>query len=185
MIIAISGAVGTGKTSITKNLSKKLNYEVLHLNDLAEKYKIEQIEELQTFDFDLDKLLEDLEEKILILKSEKKNIILEGHFAHFISPELVDYLFIINRDLKELKEEYKIRGYNQQKILDNLEVESFNLCFYESLEEGYLENGTIEIGFDGDIEENILDEDLGLVFCINNCGTLDDIVSEIEKRIKK
>lgn len=185
MIIAISGAVGSGKTTIAKELAKRLNWEILHLNELAEEYKIEQIEELETFDFDLDKLLEDLEQKLFILKNQKKNIILEGHFAHFINPELVDFLFIINRDLKELKDEYKKRGYNKQKIADNLEVESFNLCFYEALEEEYLESGTVEIGFGGDIEENILDEDLGVVFCINNCGSVDDITCEIEKRVIK
>lgn len=185
MIIAISGSVGSGKTTISKQLATKLNFEIIHLNELAQNYKLEQIEELDTFDFDLDKLLDDLEEKLLILRNQKKDIILEGHFAHFINPEFVDFLFIINRDLVELKQEYKTRKYNKQKIEDNLEVESFNLCFYEALEEGYMESGTVEIGFGGDIEENILDENLGLVYSINNCSSVEDIVDEIAKIIRR
>ncbi|NQZ85476.1 MAG: dephospho-CoA kinase [Nanoarchaeales archaeon] len=138
MIIAISGSVGSGKTTIAKTLSEKLDYKLINLNELAKEYKIEDVQKLQTFDFDLDKLLDDLELK-LKNKEFGDNAILEGHFAHFINPELISRLIIIGKDLKQLKQIYKDRKYNEQKIKDNLEVESFNLCFYESLEEGYKE----------------------------------------------
>ena len=61
MIIAISGSVGSGKTTIAKTLSEKLDYKLINLNELAKEYKIEDVQKLQTFDFDLDKLLDDLE----------------------------------------------------------------------------------------------------------------------------
>jgi len=133
---------------------------------MAEKFKIEEIKELQTFDFDIDALLLNIEKKIELLNKQKKNVIIESHFAHFIKPELIDYLFIINRDLKELKKEYKIRKYNSQKIKDNLEVESFNLCFYEALENGY--------------------EEEDKVFCINNELNLDlSVKAMFEKIVNK
>lgn len=138
MIITVSGSVGSGKTSIATELAKKLDYKLINLNDLAKDYKIEDIEELQTFDFDLDKLLDNLELK-LKNKELGNDIILEGHFAHFINPELIDKLLVIGRDLTELKKTYIEREYNKQKVLDNLEVESFNLCFYEAIDEGYME----------------------------------------------
>lgn len=137
MIIAISGSVGSGKTTIAKELGSKLNYQVICLNDWAIEFKEKEIKELQTFDFNLDGLIHKVNQ--YISNNLNKNIIFEGHFAHFINPDLVDFLFVINRDLKLLKEEYKKRGYNTQKIEDNLEVESFNLCFYEAIEEGYRE----------------------------------------------
>jgi cytidylate kinase len=43
MIIAISGSVGSGKTTIATELSKKLDYKLINLNKLAESYKIEEI----------------------------------------------------------------------------------------------------------------------------------------------
>jgi len=138
-IITISGSVGSGKTTIANVLAKKLDYELIHLNELTQKYKIEDVDSLQTFDFDLDKLLDEIEEKIVEYRQENKDLILEGHFAHFINPELVDILFVIGRDLEALKKEYVARGYNEQKIADNLEAESFNICFYEAIEEGYEE----------------------------------------------
>jgi adenylate kinase len=161
MIIAISGSVGTGKTTIAKEVAKKMNMEIIHLNDWALDFKIKEVKELQTFDFNLDGLIHKINQHIS--NNLNKNIILEGHFAHYINPELVDLLFVINRDLNFLKEEYQKRGYNEQKIEDNLEVESFNLCFYEGLEEGYEEEKQI--------------------FCVDNNSNLDKIVNEIDSVI--
>lgn len=165
MIILISGSVGSGKTSLAKLVAKKLdNCKLVHLNDLATHYKIEEIEKLQTFDFDMDKLLINVEKDVRNWNDDGKNVVVEGHFAHFFKSELVDLLFVINRGLKDLKKEYENRNYNEQKIKDNLEVESFNLCFYEAEEEGY---------------------DESQVFCLNNDEDLKDLRNKVLRKIKK
>lgn len=158
MIIAISGSVGVGKTTIAKLVTNQTNYTVIHLNEIAKNFKIEEVPELNTFDFDIDKLRNYIDDYL----EGKDNIILEGHFAHLLNPENIDLLVIINRDLTELTKEYEIRGYNDQKKQDNLEVESFNLCFYEALEEGF-------------IEEKVL--------CYYNDTKPEDIVSKIVTKI--
>ena len=148
MIIVISGNPGCGKTTISKILiekikeEKNLNFTIISLNELAKKYKIKNINELQTFDFNIEKLLNDFE-KDLEEKYKNKNLIIEGHFSHLINPDLVKYCFIINRDKKKLLEEYKKRNYNQKKIDDNIECENFNICYYEGIEEGYKEEKQI------------------------------------------
>lgn len=174
MIIAITGSVGSGKTTISKELLNRLNeefeketitvlkqrkYVLINLNEIALKHKIGDVKELQTFDFDIDKLVFEMNK--YIEENKDKNLILEGHFAHFLNPDLVDYLFVINRDLKNLRQEYNNRKYNTKKIEDNLEVESFNLCFYEALEEGFKE------------EEQ--------VFAVENNKILKEVVRDIEK----
>jgi len=178
MIIAITGSVGSGKTTLAKELLKELNkdfekeeltvlkqrkYELIHLNELAIEHKIEDVKELQTFDFDIDKLVYELNKMLEDAKNSNKNLILEGHFAHFLNPEYVDYLFVVNRDLEELQKEYNNREYNDQKAKDNLEVESFNLCFYEAIEEGF--------------------EEEKQVFCLDNDTNLADLVEKIKKII--
>lgn len=161
MIVGVTGSVGCGKTDFAKMFGERLDFEVVNLTDWAMKYKIGDVEHLQTFDFDLDKFLDGFED--FLRRNHDKNIIFEGHFAHFVSPDLVDLLFVVNRDLGVLRKEYERRGYNKQKIEDNLEVESFNLCFYEALEEGY-------------------DEDK--ICVLDNCSSLDDLVDEGVKRLE-
>lgn len=148
MKIAISGSVGVGKTTIAKILSKKLNYDIIHLNEIAFKFKTNDIKELQTFDFDVTKCIQYIEREY----KENQDIIFEGHFAHLLHPEFIDIVIIINRDLKELHQEYIQRGYNEQKIQDNLEVESLNVCFYEAEEEGFEEKQLIVFENSNDFE---------------------------------
>lgn len=168
MIITISGSVGVGKSSVAQEIAQNFDAKLLSLNSLAKKYHIEDIEEIDTFDFDLEALLKDVEKELSQSSSSKENIVLESHFAHFISPDLVDFLVIINRDLQELSKEYEIRGYNKQKSKDNLEVESFDLCFFEAEEEGYEPHQIIKVDNDGTIDEIVK-----------------EITSKIQKRMKK
>ena len=164
-ILLISGSVGCGKTTVSKTLAKKLGYIFVPLNEIAKNFKLNDVKYLQTFDFDLDKLLEKVEKDIQIWRDKGQDVILEGHFSHFINPELVDILFIITRDLQELKKEYIKRGYNEQKVKDNLEVESFNLCFYEAIEEGYKEEKQ--------------------VFTIENNEDIVDVVDKMKRKLNK
>jgi adenylate kinase len=136
MRIAISGSVGVGKTTIAQQLAQKLDFQLIHLNEIAEKFKVEDQEKLQTFDFDVKACLEYIENNY----NNSQHIIFEGHFAHLLSPSFIDIIVIINRDVAELQEEYKRRGYNKEKIEQNSDVENFNVCFYEAEEEGYEEN---------------------------------------------
>ncbi|MCB9370941.1 AAA family ATPase [Candidatus Woesearchaeota archaeon] len=136
MIIALSGSVGTGKTSLANALGKYLNAEVWHLNEEAKKFTLSYDDAVDTFDFDLEALLVAIEKKLGVWDLSS-SLILESHFAHHLSPEFVDVLFIVNRDLKALKHVYWERGYNEQKIVENLEVEAMDVCYQEALEEGW------------------------------------------------
>lgn len=161
MIIAISGSVGVGKTTISKMLAKLIGYEAVELNKIAEQFKLKQVKNLQTFDFDINKTLEFIEKEYA-----NKNVILEGHFSHLLSPDFVDVLIIVNRDTKELYDEYVSRGYNEKKIQDNLEVENFNVCFYEAEEEGYVDSQFIVIENNEELE-------------------IEEIVYTLNKKLKK
>ncbi len=185
VIILISGSVGSGKTTIAKELSKKLNYKLIHLNEIAKKFKINSVEELQTFDFDLDQLLYYFEKEIQNFIKDKKNVIIESHFSHFINPELVDYLIILNRDLRDLKKEYMKRGYNKKKIEDNLEVESFNLCFYEAIENGFGEEiNSKDLIMDSINLNNQIKKNKSKIYSIENSNEIQIIIDKIIKDLK-
>lgn len=169
MIIVISGAVGTGKSTIADELGERLRCAVAHLNDKAGEYKLQDVKEKQTFDFDLHALIEDVEQGINDAIKDDHDLILESHFAHFINPELVDYLFVINRDQKDLERVYDDRGYDFDKTRDNLEAENFNVCFYEAIEEGY--------------KETTEDGELGQVFSVQNDFEISEVINDIMEKI--
>lgn len=135
MRIAISGSVGVGKTTIAEQLAQKLQFQCIHLNEIAQYFKIEEQKELQTFDFDVKECINYIENKY----TYSHNIIFEGHFSHLLSPSFIDIIIILNRDIAELKQEYKTREYSDKKIQQNIDVENFNVCFYEAEEEGFEE----------------------------------------------
>ncbi|MFP4402279.1 MAG: AAA family ATPase [Candidatus Nanoarchaeia archaeon] len=162
MRIAISGSVGVGKTTIATQLAQKLQFQCIHANDIAKQFKIEEQQDLQTFDFDIKQCLNYIEKEY----AQSQYIIFEGHFTHLLSPDFIDIIIIINRDLQELREEYTKRQYTEMKIKDNLEVESLNVCFYEAEEEGHEEHHFIVI-------ENTQELDV------------EDIVLELFRKIQK
>jgi broad-specificity NMP kinase len=174
--IAISGSVGSGKTTIASLLGEKLGYRVISLNDLSEEYKIKDVLELETFDFDIDNFLDDFEDKLK--REAKEDLIIESHFTQFIDPKLMDVLFVISRDLKLLKKEYEKRGYNKRKVRDNLEVESFNLCFYEAEERGY-EIDNLES------EKEYSKKNYGRVFLVENNDNIEEPIKKILGLIDK
>ncbi len=129
MIIVISGTPGTGKTYIAKKLSKKLRYDILEVSKFIKDNKIGKYNKrLRTIDVDINKLNKEI---IKIIK-KNKNLIIDGHLSHYLPRKYVDLCIIIKCDLKILEERLKKRGYNQQKIKDNLEAEIFDSILDEA-----------------------------------------------------
>lgn len=145
MIIGITGSVGSGKTTLGKELSKKLNSKTIHLNEESKKYYLEKDERLDTYVVDTDKLIPHVERSLKTYQEREQACIVEGHFTQWLSPEYFDKIIILNRPLEELKKEYLNRNYNEQKILDNLEAESFDICFLEAEERGFTKDQIIQI----------------------------------------
>ena len=56
------------------------------------------------------------------------------------------------------------RGYNEEKINDNIEACAMNICFYEAIEEGY--------------------EEEKQVFCVEN-KTIDETIKKIKERLNE
>ncbi len=161
MIILISGSVGCGKTTIAQKLALKTGYNLFFLNEIAKKFVIGYDNDVNTYDFDIDLLVEYVEQEIIPLS---KNVILEGHFSHFIDSLKVDVLFVIGRDSKLLKEEYVKRGYNQKKISENLQVENFNLSFFEAIENGFVDKKNLFYVDNNQNIEKTVEEILKLIY---------------------
>lgn len=123
MRISISGTPAVGKTSVSKKLAEKLNYEYVNVNELAREKDlvvgkakdIEIIDEEKLKDVDLN-----------------ENVVLDGHLSHFIP---CDVVFVLRLVPDELKKRLERKDWNRKKIKENLEAEILGICSYQAREE--------------------------------------------------
>ncbi len=132
MIIAVSGTPGTGKTTLAKNLAKKLKFFYLDVNLFIKQHKLRGsfLKKFKSYEVDvvsLNKLL------LKFLKT-KKNVIIDSHLSHYLPASLLDYCVLCTCELPVLKKRLKIRKYSETKIRENLDAEIFHVCLVEALE---------------------------------------------------
>ncbi|MFB6076035.1 MAG: adenylate kinase family protein [Candidatus Aenigmatarchaeota archaeon] len=122
MLIAITGTPGTGKTTISKKLSEYLGYEYVSVNDLARKneYIIGKDEERDAEEVDIVKLRE------LELNGDK---VLDGHLSHFIPSDIT---IVLRCRPDVLKKRMQGKGWDNEKIQENLEVEILGIISSEA-----------------------------------------------------
>ena len=129
-IIFISGTPCTGKTTISENLSEKLNWELVKINDLAISNNlvlgIDEDKGYKIIDIDA------LNELLLEIISKSDNLIVEGHLSHLCSG--ADKLIVLRCRPEILKERLALRNYSSSKINENLEAEALGVCSAESLD---------------------------------------------------
>ncbi len=140
-VIAISGTPGTGKTSLAIKLSKILGFIYLDANKLIKKYNLAEGYDAarKSIIVDVTKLNKILvKESNSLKRSKSKNsesgVIIDSHLSHYLSKRQVDLCIITKCDIKVLHKRLKKRGYDKNKILENLQAEVFDVCYNEALE---------------------------------------------------
>ena len=149
-VIAVSGTPGTGKTTLSKRLAKKLNFSYLDVNETIKKYNIAEgfDKKRRTKILDVKKLNNALLKEISIIKNSlnkkpiskksnkkiKEGIIVDSHLSHYLPKKYVDLCIVTKCDLKILKKRLKRKKYSESKIRENLDAEIFDICLSEAKE---------------------------------------------------
>jgi len=128
MKIAISGTPATGKTSVAIALSKLLGWELIELNQLAEEKEL-----YCGHDEKRDCKIVDVERVSEEVKKIEKDVVIEAHYAHDIS---CDVIVILHTNPAELRERMKEKGWSDDKIEENVEAEIMNVCKEEARSSG-------------------------------------------------
>jgi len=135
-VIIVSGSVGTGKTRLSKKLSKSLGYEYVDVSKLIKEKELSE-------GYDSKNKCEIVNVGILkkflveFIKKSKKNLIIDSHLSHYLPKKYVDLCIITTCDLKVLKTRLKKRKYSVSKIKENLEAEIFDTILIEAKEKKY------------------------------------------------
>jgi len=133
VVVAITGGGGTGKTTTAKLLAKESKYELIILNDLAEKLRayVGYDRKRRSKIVDMKKLKSAVKKLAKEAKRAKKNLIIEGLFAHEFPADIVIVLRCNPKILeRRLKKKYKW----PTKIRENVEAEMIGLITDEALE---------------------------------------------------
>jgi len=126
MKIAISGTPCTGKTEISKLLSKKLNYRLILINEFAE-----ELDAFIGFDKEMESRILDMDRLKREIKKLKGNIILEGHTSHLFHADIVIVLRC-NPEILKKRLEKKFPS-NSLKVQENLEAEILGVITSEAV----------------------------------------------------
>ncbi|MBU0899148.1 MAG: adenylate kinase family protein [Nanoarchaeota archaeon] len=147
MIIAITGTPGTGKTEVAKLLAKELKWKLIELNKLAEEKNF-----YRGYDEERECKIVDINKLSREIKKMKENLILEGHFSHDMSCDLV---IVLRCAIGELRKRMEKRGWPEQKIEENIEAEIMGICKEEAEDD---DKDVLEIDTTGKTAENVTKE---------------------------
>jgi adenylate kinase len=133
-VILLSGTPCVGKTSVAHHLTPKLDALYVNLTDLAthENLILGKDEERNTTIVDEVKMKRRINQ--IITKSDKQNIIIDGHYAvNVVPPKLVTRVFVLRRDPVELRKFMTNSGYSDRKLNENLASEILDVCLIDAL----------------------------------------------------
>ena len=118
MRIILTGVPGTGKTSVAKILSEKLNYPVITVKDLVKEEYVDTRK---------------LRLKAIWATKDMENVILEGHlFCEVKIP--VDLVIVLRTHPDELRKRLESRNYPEKKVRENLMAEFVDYCLTKAEE---------------------------------------------------
>jgi len=136
-VIIVTGSVGTGKTTFSKKLSKKLGYPVLDVNKFIKDKKLQEgyDKKKKCYIVDTKKLNKEILKELKKVKANKpKGVIIDSHLSHYLPSKYVDLCYVTKCSLKTLEKRLKKKKYSKDKIRENLDCEIFDVCLNEALE---------------------------------------------------
>lgn len=125
----LTGNPGVGKHTVAKLLVKKLDLDLIDINQVVVQEGIFEESE-GDLDVDVKKL------KKILGKMITKNSLVVGHLAPYvISRKQVKIAVVLRKDPYKLISVYKKRKYSHQKAIENLGSEVLGVTYFDSINE--------------------------------------------------
>ena len=169
-VIVVTGTPCVGKTTVARQLAKKLRAEYINLGEFAEKEKliIEEDTVRKTGIIDEDKMRNKIDEKLATV--ENSNVIIDGHYAGaVVPPSRVTRIFVLRRNPVELREFMEKSGFQGRKLWENLGSEILDVCLVEALSK-HKRDKICELDVTGETVEEIINEIIAILDGCKKCS---------------
>ncbi|MEN6329235.1 MAG: adenylate kinase family protein [Methanobacteriaceae archaeon] len=132
MILLLTGTPGTGKTTISQLLAKKLEARLVAVNQLVEeKHLYTGLDPEKHYKIvDIPALLENMDEIGQDYQDRADWLIFEGHLSHYYPA--ADLVVVLRASPPILRERLKKRKWKPEKVKENLEAEALDICAWEA-----------------------------------------------------
>ena len=177
-IILVTGTPGVGKTAVSHLLTQKLSAKHIDLGELVRRENlISGVDEARgTLIADTDKVSKRLKE---IIRYSKRDLLIDGHYAVDVVPvEKIHLVFVLRRDPEELKDLMEDRGFNEEKVRENLAAEILDICLFDAVKSCGLDK-VCEIDTTGKEIEEVAEEALSVLRREKKCRV--GVVDWLEK----
>ncbi|MDD5182124.1 MAG: adenylate kinase family protein [Candidatus Nanoarchaeia archaeon] len=135
MLIIVTGVPGTGKSEVSKALSKLLKAKLIVLKEIAVKRGL-----VSGYDEERSAIIINERKISSALRKEMKDngtYIFETHLGHYVDKNIVKLLVILRCNPKVLEQRLKKRGYSPNKISENTMCEYLDTILIEALKNGF------------------------------------------------
>ncbi len=130
MRILITGTPGTGKTCIGLELSRRLNYEYINLNEILVRSGVCKYNpDIDTHEIaDTDRAIEIIDSVL-----SRDDIVVDTLVISLIKPEDIDKVVVLRLNPKILLERLRLRGWRGRKLCENVLAEILDYFLVESI----------------------------------------------------
>jgi len=150
--IVITGSPGTGKTLISRILSKQLQVPLIKATEIVIRYKLGSYDpESDTYDVDAEDL------RRVLLKVLNAPAIIDSVIPDILPQEFVELVVVLRLDPMILARRLIARNWKVKKILENVEAELLGIITYEAVEYYGLEK-VVEIDTTGKSPKYLVEE---------------------------
>jgi adenylate kinase len=131
-VILITGTPGTGKTTVSKLLSKRLNGIYINSGNIVRNgYFLGLDIKRNSLIADIDKLQQFIDN--MLLKISRLTVI-DSILPDIVSPENVLVVVVLHAATEELYARLNKKGFEVKKILENIDAELCKICVQEAIE---------------------------------------------------
>ena len=172
-MLVLTGTPGVGKHTVSEELAKTLDYEIVDVNKEAINAGMSKRDD--SIDVDV----EQMQELLKGMLTEKSLIV--GHLAvYVISKTQVSKAIVLRKNPYDLIQIYEKRNYTDEKKNDNLGSEVLGTITYDSIKK-FGNDKTFQVNTTSLTTEQTVKKIVGIV-CDNSDGDTVDWLTEISKK---